>query len=97
MIEMNADDLTLRELDVAQRLMETRGVGKTVAMVYVYLKRADPAVTLESVSQLRSGDISVTSDADQSQPEKELVPLVTHSRKPTLGDSPERLTRRHDA
>lgn len=61
-VVVNTDDLTLDELDRANKLTQDGSCGNVAALAYVWLKRDNPGVKLDDVKQLRSRDVDVTDD-----------------------------------
>jgi hypothetical protein len=59
-------DLTLKQLDDIQRLVSTYKWGSVVATTYVYLKAQDPSITREKVAALRSGDVTIIRDPNDT-------------------------------
>lgn len=62
-VVVNTDDLTLAELDRANKLVTNGECGNVAALAYVWLKRTG-AVKLADVAQLRSRDVDIVDDAD---------------------------------
>ena len=72
-VVVNTDDLTLDELDRANKLTQDGSCGNVAALAFVWLKRELPGVKLDDVKQLRSRDVDVTDDDE----------LAAHGQTPT--------------
>lgn len=64
-VVVNTDDLTLDELDRANRLVADGTCGNVAALAFVWLKRTSPGVRVEDVKQLHSRDVDITDDDEQ--------------------------------
>lgn len=58
---INLTDLTLGELDTAEKLRE-EGCGRIAAFVVVHMRRTDPSYTVEQASALTMRDVSIVED-----------------------------------
>jgi hypothetical protein len=61
-------DLTLDELDAVEALRRESGCGYTVAAVTVHGRRTDPALDVDTVRAMRSGDVSVIDTTEDDEP-----------------------------
>ena len=61
-VVVNTDDMTLDELDRANKLVTEGSCGNVAALAYVWLKRDTPGVKLADVKQLHSRDVDITDD-----------------------------------
>lgn len=66
-VSINTDDLTLDELDRANRLVSDGTCGNVAALAFVWLKRSHPGVRMADVKQLHQRDVIVTDDAEQAE------------------------------
>lgn len=68
-VTINTDDLTLDELDRANRLVSDGTCGNVAALAFVWLKRQHAGLRVDDVKQLRQRDVIVTDDSEQAEQE----------------------------
>lgn len=65
-LTVNTDDLTLDELDRANKLTQNGTCGNMAALAFVQLKREHPGIRVEDVKRLRARDVVITDDDEQA-------------------------------
>jgi hypothetical protein len=61
---IDANELTLAQLDEIQNLTDTKGIGQITASAYVFIKHhVDATITLKDVGKLKAADLDFIEEA----------------------------------